>query len=317
MAVTTTSLLSAPVQQTFSMRLLAVPTPLFIHKVPATVKRLPRNGGRTLRMRRPIALQPAMVPLSNSGVTPPGQTLQAVDIDATPSLYGTYVAVNEQVTLQDQDPVLNWGAARLGVSLRQTEDQLIRDMLAGTAAFINCTGGGNGDNPTQITLADVQTVTRTLVGANAYMIMDHIDGTLKFNTSPVRDAFFGMMSTDVISNLEVAGNFQPKAAYAFPTDALKSEWGAINNVRFLLSSIGSKIPNASALNQTVYNCFITGMDAYCTVLQDGYSAQFVFLPAQYSGPLAMNVTMAWKMMTVPRIQQDTWLINLRMTLSNT
>ena len=27
---------------------------------------------------------------------------------------------------------------------RQTEDQLMRDMLAATAAFINCVGGGNG-----------------------------------------------------------------------------------------------------------------------------------------------------------------------------
>ena len=40
--------------------------------------------------------------------------------------------------------VLNECAARLGVSLRQTEDQLTRDMLASTASFINCTGGTNG-----------------------------------------------------------------------------------------------------------------------------------------------------------------------------
>ena len=43
----------------------------------------------------------------------------------------------------------------LGVSLRQTEDQLTRDMLAATASFINCTGGVNGDNPTEITRSDV------------------------------------------------------------------------------------------------------------------------------------------------------------------
>ena len=67
-------------------------------------------------------------------------------IDAKISFYGTYVILNEQVTLQNQDPVLNECAARLGVSLRQTEDQLTRDMLAGTAAFINCTGGVNGRN---------------------------------------------------------------------------------------------------------------------------------------------------------------------------
>jgi hypothetical protein len=51
---------------------------------------------------------------------------------------------NSKCTLQSQDPVLNEAAARLGVSLRQTEDQLTRDMLVATAAFINCVGGNNG-----------------------------------------------------------------------------------------------------------------------------------------------------------------------------
>lgn len=56
----------------------------------------------------------------------------------------TYVYLNEQVTLQSQDPVLNEAAQRLGVSLRQTEDELIRNMLAATAGFINCVNGTNG-----------------------------------------------------------------------------------------------------------------------------------------------------------------------------
>jgi N4-gp56 family major capsid protein len=80
----------------------------------------------------------------NSGITPPAQNLTAVDIDAKISFYGTYIQLNEQVTLQNQDPVLNEAAARLGVSLRQTEDQLTRDMLASTASAINCVGGVNG-----------------------------------------------------------------------------------------------------------------------------------------------------------------------------
>jgi replicative DNA helicase len=49
------------------------------------------------------------------------------------SFYGLYVAINQQVTLQNQDPVLNETAELLGLSLRMTEDQLTRDMLAATA----------------------------------------------------------------------------------------------------------------------------------------------------------------------------------------
>lgn len=155
-----------------------------IHKIPAMRKNMPRNGGTTLRMRRYNALNTAMVPLGNSGVTPPAQNLTAVDIDAKISFYGTYVQLNEQVTLQNQDPVLNECAARLGVSLRQTEDQLTRDMLAATASFINCVGGVDGDVPTEITRSDVDTVVRALLNNNAYTIMDNIEGEDKFGTAP-------------------------------------------------------------------------------------------------------------------------------------
>ena len=118
MAITTTSSLPAPVQQSFSYKLLSVPVPYFVHNIPAIRRQMPRNGGTTYRQRRYNPLNTAMVPLGNSGVTPPPQNLTALDIDAKISFYGTFVQLNEQVTLQNQDPVLNECAARLGISLR-------------------------------------------------------------------------------------------------------------------------------------------------------------------------------------------------------
>ena len=172
MPITTTTTLPAPVQQSFNAKLLSVPTPNFIMNL--------ANGGTTLRQRRYNALQPAMVPLGNSGLTPPSQQLTAIDIDAKISFYGTYIQLNEQVTLQAQDAPLNEAAIRLGVSLRQTEDQLTIDILAATAGQINCVGGTNGDNPTQISTSDIQAVTTTLLTNNAYTILDNIEGENKF-----------------------------------------------------------------------------------------------------------------------------------------
>lgn len=316
MSITTTSTLPAPVQQSFNYKLLSVPVPNMIHKIPAMLKNMPRNGGTTLRMRRYNPLNTAMVPLGNSGVTPPAQNLTAVDIDAKISFYGTYVQINEQVTLQNQDPVLNECAARLGVSLRQTEDQLTRDMLAGTAAFINCTGGVDGDNPTEITRSDVDTVVRTLLNNNAYTIMDNIEGEDKFGTAPVRDAYFALCSTNLTGNLDNVAGFIQKNQYPAPMNALRSEWGAIGNLRFLVSSIGSAIPNSSMLGNTVYNIFCVGMEAYACIEQDGYSASFIYRPPIYDGPLALNVSVGYKFAEVPRITNDQWVINLRATLAS-
>jgi hypothetical protein len=80
--------------------------------------------------------------------------------------------------------VLNETAIRLGVSLRQTEDELMRNMLQSTAAMINCVGGFNGDNPTEITRSDIDVVVRTLRGNNAYSFLNGIEGEDKFGTAP-------------------------------------------------------------------------------------------------------------------------------------
>lgn len=201
------------------------------------------------------------------------------------------------------------------MSLRQTEDQLTRDMLASTASFINCTGGVNGDNPTEITRSDVDTVVRALLNNNAYTIMDNIEGEDKFGTAPVRDAYFALCSTQLTGNLDNVAGFTQKNQYPAPMNALRSEWGAIGNLRFLISSIGSVSPNASSLGNNVYNIFCVGMEAYACIEQDGYSASFIYRPPIYDGPLALNASVGYKFAEVPRITNDLWVLNLRATLA--
>jgi hypothetical protein len=46
--------------------------------------------------------------------------------------------------LINEDPVLNSAVSVLGQSLRETEDQLARSMMEGSAPPINCTSGTNG-----------------------------------------------------------------------------------------------------------------------------------------------------------------------------
>lgn len=276
---------------------------------------MPRNGGTTLRMRRYNPLATAPVPLGNSGITPPPQTLTAVNIDAQMDFYGTYILLNEQVTLQNQDPVLNEAAQRLGVSLRQTEDQLMRDMLESTASFINCTNGTNGDNPTEITRPDVDTVVRTLRGNNAYSFLTGVEGENRFGTAPVRDAYFGLGHTDLIGQLDNINGFVQKWNYPNQQSTLDAEWGTASNVRFLLSSIGSITPNASLLSANVYNIFVTGREAFAAIEQDGYSAAFIYRPPIYDGPLALNASVGYKFAEVPRITNDTWVFKLRCTLA--
>jgi N4-gp56 family major capsid protein len=188
-------------------------------------------------------------------------------------------------------------------------------MLAGTAARINCTAGLNGDNPTELTRSDIDDVVRALLGNNAYTILDNIDGDLKFATQPVRDAYFALCHTDLTKDMDNLNGFTQKAQYPAPMNALRSEWGACGNLRFLVSSIGSTAANASSLGQTVYNIFCVGQEAYACIEQDGYSAQFIYRPPIYDGPLALNASVGYKFAEVPRILNDLWVLNLRCTLA--
>jgi N4-gp56 family major capsid protein len=315
MAITTASSLPAAVQQSFNMKLLSVPTPNMIHKIPAQKDRMPRNGGTTMRYRRYNPLDTALVPLGTSGVTPPSQNLTAVDIDAKISWYGSYVEINEQVVLQSQESVLNEAALRLGVSLRQTEDELTRNMLASTAAALDCVNGVNGDIPTELTREDIDRVVRTLLSANGHMFLSGIEGEDRFGTSPVRNAYFALCSTQLTSDLSDVEGFIHQSQYPNQQAVLDSEWGAVGNLRFLVSSIGSTAAVASNDGQTVYNVFCVAKEAYACVEQDGASAQFIYRPAVYSGPLAQNVTVGYKFAEVPRILNDSWVIRLRTTLA--
>lgn len=198
--------------------------------------------------------------------------------------------------------------------MRQTEDELMRNMLAATAGFINCTGGVNGDNPTEISAADVDTVVGTLLGNNAFTITDGIEGMNKFGTAPVRNAYFALCHTALQGNLASVNNFLH--AWNYPKqEALPSEWGNIANLRFLISSIGSISQNASLLGANVYNIFCTGLQAYAAIELEGGNASFIYRDPMYDGALALNSTCAWKFAEAVRILNDQWIINLRTTLA--
>jgi hypothetical protein len=79
MSITTTSSLPSPIQTQFNKKILATPVSNFIFSIPAMKMQMSRNGGTSERWRRYNPLAASMVPLGNSGITPPPQNLTAVD----------------------------------------------------------------------------------------------------------------------------------------------------------------------------------------------------------------------------------------------
>lgn len=256
--ITGINTLPPPIQQWFDNVLLSRPMTNLIYKTFALKKQLPSRSGRTVRFRRYNNLQTATVPLPASGLTPPPQAVTAVDIDATISFYGDYTLITDQVTFLNQDPVLNEQASLLAQAMRETEDELVRNMLASTASQINCVNGGGTDNPTPLSGTDLDQAIVALINSRSMMISDHIEGSLKFGTAPVRDSFWAMMHSNLIPDLEGISGFVSMAQYPAAMNILNYEWGSYKNLRFLYTSGGSVSPNASLNGEDVYNTFIVG-----------------------------------------------------------
>lgn len=275
------------IQQRYNAKLLSTPEFNLIHNLFAVPVELPDNQGFIDRQSRYDRLEEFSVPLDDAQTNPPAQQLNRVDVDCRVRVYATYIVLTRQVTITNEDPVLNSAAARLGQALRETQDALQRDNLESSASIINCVGGDNGDLPTEMSNTDFDDVVTILQNNSGEYITNMIPGENKFGTSPIGDAYGMMATTRMIPVFNNIAGFVRKFAYPNVSQTLSSEWGGYNNVRVFISEQGSVTPNASLAGNDVANCFVSAKEGYKVVWQAGGKAKFTYLPPGYNADPCM------------------------------
>lgn len=266
------------IQQRYNAKLLSTPERNLVHMLFATPVELPDNQGFIDRQSRYDRLDLFPVPLDDAQTNPPSQQLNRVDVDCRVRVYATYIVLTRQVTITNEDPVLNSAAARLGQAMRETQDSLVRDSLESSASVVNCVGGSNGDLPTEMALSDTDDIVTLLQNNSGEYITNMIPGELKIGTSPLGDAYGCMLTTRMIPVLNNLQGFVRKFQYPNVSETLQSEWGGVNNIRFFVSEQGSVSPNASLAGNDVANCFVSAKEGYKVVWQAGGKARFIYLP---------------------------------------
>ncbi len=308
------STLPPQIQQRYNAKLLSTPERNLVHMLFATPVELPDNQGFIDRQSRYDRLDLFPVPLDDAQTNPPPQQLNRVDVDCRVRVYATYIVLTRQVTITNEDPVLNSAAARLGQSLRETQDVLMRDNLESSASIVNCVGGGNGDLPTEMTVGDVDDVVTILQNNSAEYITNMIEGENRFGTSPIGDAYGCMLTTRMIPVLNNMAGFVKKFQYPNVAQTLSSEWGGVNNTRFFVSEQGSVSANASLLGNDIANCFVAAKESYKVVWQAGGKARFIYLPPGYNNdPCMLRHTAGCSFYQGQCITNDLWIQNLRST----
>lgn len=312
----TVSISSLPpqIQQRYNAKLLSTPERNLVHMLFATPVELPDNQGYIDRQSRYDRLDLFPVPLDDAQTNPPPQQLNRVDVDCRVRVYATYIVLTRQVTITNEDPVLNSAAARLGQALRETQDVLVRDALESSASVINSVGGSNGDLPTEMTITDLDDVVTVLQNNSAEYITNIIEAQNRFGTSPIGDSYGCMLTTRMIPVLNNMTGFVRKFQYPNISETLSTEWGGANNVRFFVSEQGSVTPNASLLGNDVANCFVAAKESYKVVWQAGGKARFIYLPPGYNNdPCMLRHTAGCSFYQGQCITNDLWIQNLRST----
>lgn len=301
------------IQQNYTNKLLATPERNCIHNLFASVIEVPDNDGFINRQSRYDALDTFEVPLDNAQLNPPAQLLTRVDVDCRVRNYATYVVLTKQVTMTNQDPILNAAAARLGQAYKETSDVLQRDNLESSASVVNCVGGNNGDLPTEMALSDLDDIVAVLQTNDGEYITNMIDASNKIGTSPLGDCYTMMCTSRMIPVLNNITGFRRKFEYGTGSvNTLSSEWGGVNNVRAFISSQGSVSLNASLLGNDVANCFITAYEGYKVVFQAGGRAKYIYTPPGYmNDPAHLRHTAACQFYQGQCVNNDLWVQNLR------
>lgn len=302
------------IQQRYNNKLLSTPEHNLVHMLAATPVELPDNEGFIDRQSRYDRLDLFPVPLDDAQTNPPPQMLNRVDVDCRVRVYSTYIVLTRQVSITNEDPILNSAAARLGQAGRETQDVLVRDSLESSCSIINCVGGVNGDLPTEMAISDVDDVVALLQDNSGEYITNMIGASDKFGTSPIGDSYVCMLTTKMIPVLNSMTGFIRKFQYPNINDTLSTEWGGVNNTRFFVSEQGSITPSASLLGQNIANCFVAAKEGYKVVWQAGGKMRFVYLPPGYNNdPAMLRHTAACVFYQGQCLTNDLWVQNLRST----
>jgi N4-gp56 family major capsid protein len=314
--LSTTNNVPPAVQQALSDFILATPEADLIHLFPVKRFTLPMNSGSTLRMVRFDNLPVVKDPLPANGSVPAPVVQTDEFVDARIRYYGQSAVIQEQVSIENQQPIFVGTTERLQYCYQLSQDQLVRDAMAATTSLINCTNGNNGLTPSNVSERDFAQVNGTLLRNNAMRFTRGIEGEDRFGTGPIASSFLALAHTDLLEDLNGLAQFIPSHQYSNITPVMPAEAGYVSYFRVCLSSVGLIEQNAASNGSDVYDIFCVAREAVGDVEMSGYGVQLIYASPEVTEPrfrTASSLAVKWSQ--APTILNDAWIIRLRATLA--
>jgi len=292
--------------------MLKAARPLLVHLRWAQVRDIPKNNSMNIKFRRYTLLSAATTALSE-GVSPSGSQLAVTDVPATVAQYGDFITLTDVLQFSTLDPILTETADLLGQQAGNSLDQLCRNVMVAGTTIQYASTSTTTDTVTagmKLTRNEIREAVRTLQGNNAKKITRMVNATDGFNTSPINAAYVGIISHSTLYDLKDETGFIPVEEYATKSDVMEGEVGAIDDVRFVMTTNASTVSGSLT---TVHRTMILGADYYGITRISGEAMKNIIKPLGSAGtadPLDQRSTSGWKATFVAKILNENFAVRI-------
>ena len=308
---TATPGLSAENKTFYDRNLIRVAKPNLVHHQFGQKKPIPKNGGKKIEFRRFASLPKATKPL-DEGITPPGQTLEVLTVEAELKQYGDYVKLTDVLDLTAIDPVVVEATELCGSQGGLTMDTVVRDVMnSGTNVFYAPKIAADG--------TETEVESRAALDETCVLTCDLVDQVVAFlkaqNAPRFPDGYYaGIVHPYAAYEIRKDPRWRKPKEYCDPQDLYEGELGEYGGVRFVDPS-EAKIFSGEGCpaGLGVFSTLILGANAYGVTDIEGNNMETIVKPKGSGGtsdPLNQRSTVGWKAMETAEILIENYMVRI-------
>lgn len=297
--------------------------PIVFNKL-GQIERVPKNKGQTIKWRRWVPFDPIITPLTE-GVTPSSQKLAVVDVTASLGQYGNWSEITDVIQDTHEDPILQGMMQIHGQQASESFETLTYLTLRAGTNVVYANGSARNAVNTQVSLGKVRSAVRTLNKNKCRKKSTILAPSVNYKTQAIEAAYVAVCHTDLEPDIRDLQGFVPVSQYGSRQTICPQEFGSVENVRFITTTVATPFANAGGLdgdtvlsttgtNADVYPILIFGEDAYGTVALKGKDAAEILVrnpgKPEKGNELGQTGSVGWKGWHVAARLNEAWMVRL-------
>ena len=297
--------------------------PIVFNKL-GQIERVPKNKGQTIKWRRWVPFDPITTPLTE-GVTPSSQKLAVVDVTASLGQYGNWSEITDVIQDTHEDPILQGMMQIHGQQASESFETLTYLTLRAGTNVVYANGSARNAVNTKVSLGKVRSAVRTLNKNKCRKKSTILAPSVNYKTQAIEAAYVAVCHTDLEPDIRDLQGFVPVSQYGSRQTICPQEFGSVENVRFITTTVATPFADAGDLdgdtvlsttgtNADVYPILIFGEDAYGTVALKGKDAAEILVrnpgKPEKGNELGQTGSVGWKGWHVAARLNEAWMVRL-------